>query len=179
MSLWTWLSGLFGGNGAPSDMVFSVAQVRPGVFRSRQPATREEWLALRKLGIRHVIKLNFESEASDNIGRRLYFDVRYMPIQPEGDKDLFDNIKNTFVRPLDSTLDQIQAMLDAATVDDAWLVHCTHGQDRTGLAVGRDRVLHSGWSKDTAYAEMLTNGFHPLLRGLREYWEAWRPTRGQ
>jgi tyrosine-protein phosphatase SIW14 len=50
-------------------------------------------------------------------------------------------------------------------------VHCTHGQDRTGLVVGLYRTIHDGWTKTDAYREMLQLGFHPELRGLREFWE--------
>ena len=49
-------------------------------------------------------------------------------------------------------------------------VHCSHGQDRTGLLVGLYR-LKQGWAKTNAYTEMLTNGFHPALHGLHEFWE--------
>ncbi len=50
-------------------------------------------------------------------------------------------------------------------------VHCTHGQDRTGLVVGVYRVLHDGRTKDDAYQEMIHHNFHPDLHGLHEFWE--------
>ena len=50
-------------------------------------------------------------------------------------------------------------------------VHCSHGRDRTGLIVGLYRVLHEGWQAKDAYAEMNTEGFRPLNRNLREFWE--------
>jgi protein tyrosine/serine phosphatase len=49
-------------------------------------------------------------------------------------------------------------------------VHCTHGQDRTGLIIGLYR-LNEGWTKDAAYKEMLVHHFHSSLHGLHEYWE--------
>jgi protein tyrosine/serine phosphatase len=51
------------------------------------------------------------------------------------------------------------------------LVHCTHGQDRTGWVVGAYRVLYEGVSKSVAYDEMLKHNFHEVLHGLHEAWE--------
>jgi len=45
-------------------------------------------------------------------------------------------------------------------------VHCEHGEDRTGLAVGAYRIKVEHWTKPAAYQEMEAPGFHPLLRGL-------------
>jgi tyrosine-protein phosphatase SIW14 len=53
-------------------------------------------------------------------------------------------------------------------------VHCKHGQDRTGLVIGLERVLLEGWSPSRAYAEMLKIGFHPDFLGLKDYF--WRKT---
>ncbi len=48
-------------------------------------------------------------------------------------------------------------------------VHCRHGQDRTGLVIGPQRVLVEGWAPADAYAEMLAHGFHPYFEGLKHY----------
>ncbi len=48
-------------------------------------------------------------------------------------------------------------------------VHCRHGQDRTGLVVGLERVFVEGWDPADAYAEMLSHGFHTYFLGLKEY----------
>lgn len=50
-------------------------------------------------------------------------------------------------------------------------VHCLHGQDRTGLVIGLERVLQERWTPERAYAEMLARGFHPMFLGLDEYFE--------
>lgn len=50
-------------------------------------------------------------------------------------------------------------------------VHCLHGQDRTGLIIGLERVDQEQWTAERAYAEMLVDGFHPMFLGLREYFE--------
>lgn len=39
------------------------------------------------------------------------------------------------------------------------LIHCKHGQNRTGLIAAMYRVVYQGWSKDQALAEIHGDGF--------------------
>ncbi len=55
------------------------------------------------------------------------------------------------------------------------LIHCSHGEDRTGLAVAMHRVLVDGWSKADAEKEMLAHGFHKELVGLWRAWQEFKP----
>ncbi len=148
----------------------NLVQVEPGLWRSGQPTTPAQWAALKKLGIVHVVKLNFDSEGSDNDATAAGMTVYHFNIQPEGDKDLFSNIEHTFAKP---DARQISGALSTMSAGGGVLVHCTHGQDRTGLLVGLWRVMHSRWTKDAAYVEMLERGFHPELHGLHEFWEGY------
>jgi protein tyrosine/serine phosphatase len=157
------------------DGVPNLALVAPGVYRSAQPTTLAEWHAVYALGVRHVLKLNFPSEGSDDIASIAGLEVHTISLEPQGDLDLFDNIRNTFVRPSELDLDTAIAFLATATPASAWLVHCTHGQDRTGLVIGRYRVSQLGWSKARAFSEMRAHGFHTELHGLHESWEDWKP----
>jgi protein tyrosine/serine phosphatase len=50
-------------------------------------------------------------------------------------------------------------------------VHCTLGEDRTGLAIGLYRVFYQNVTPKAAYDEMLSFGFHPILIGLKHYFE--------
>jgi len=147
----------------------NLVKVDSGLWRSGQPTTIEQWQTLKNLGITQVIKLNFESEGSDEGAVTVGMSVTTMSIQPEGDQDAWDNIKTTFVEPDPTILGDIEVQIE--TREGGILVHCTHGQDRTGLVIGRYRVLHDNWTKDAAYTEMLANNFHPLLHGLHESWE--------
>lgn len=149
----------------------NLVQVEPGLWRSGQPTTREQWDYLRGLGVRKVVKLNFESEGSDAGAVAAGLEVHVLSIQPAGDADVLDSVTNTFKRP------DTGAVIDAEVViasGGGVLVHCTHGQDRTGIVIGVHRVTHDGWTKQRAYEEMLQRGFHPELHGLHEYWEAFR-----
>lgn len=152
----------------------NLARVDGGVWRSGQISTAEGWnylLAATHAKRLHVIKLNFDNEGSDALAVNLGIDVHVISIQPQGDQDLWDDIEGAFAQPDPMLIDKAEELLSGATTDDVWLVHCTHGQDRTGLVIGRHRVLHDGWTKDAAYAEMLLNHFHPELHGVHEAWE--------
>ena len=146
----------------------NLAQVDPGIWRSGQPATPEQWAYLKSIGVKHVLKLNFDTEGSDKEALTQGLDVHPLSIQPEGDKDVIHKVLGTIVKPSEETLNEAEKLLESG---DGWLVHCTHGQDRTGLVVGRYRVLHDSWTPKAAYQEMLAHRFHPELHGLHESWE--------
>jgi hypothetical protein len=155
----------------------NFAKVSRGVYRSGQIATVEGWQHLREVvgptARVHIIKLNFDNEGSDALGvSAIGADIHYLPIQPQGDTDLFDDLKNAFTQPDMDRVNQAVSLLYMATDEDVWLVHCTHGQDRTGFVVGTYRVGHDGWPKVRAYEEMLAHDFHAALHGLHEAWEA-------
>lgn len=156
---------------APRDIPYFY-EVRPGLWRSGQPTTAEHWQKLKDLGVTRVVKLNFEAEGSDDGARAIGLIVYELSIQPEGDTDKLDALLNTFVRPDPELLAEAERVIQ---LGGGVLVHCTHGWDRTGYVVGQSRVIDDHWTKDDAYDEMIVQGFHPLLRGLREAWEDWIP----
>lgn len=52
------------------------------------------------------------------------------------------------------------------------LIHCQHGQDRTGLVVAAYRVRFQGWSKDWAMTEARQYGYRWWLNyGLNRTWK--------
>lgn len=159
----------------------NLSQVDANIWRSGQITTLEGWDYIHQLaaGRRvHVIKLNFDHEGSDALASAMGFDVNYMPIQPEGDQDWWDDLKSVFKHPDELMVDAALMLLSTAKAlgaTDFYLVHCTHGQDRTGYVIGRHRVQNDGWTKDAAYAEMLAHHFHAELHGVHEAWEQFRP----
>lgn len=48
------------------------------------------------------------------------------------------------------------------------LIHCLHGEDRTGLVIAAYQIMHLGYSKEKAIEEMYSSGFHqfPYRRPL-------------
>jgi Tyrosine phosphatase family len=123
-------------------------RVADGVYRSSQPTAAQFRELTRRYGIRSVIKLNHG----------------YEPVPP----GVF-----LIYRPLDPFYEpspaELRALLDE--IDGApkpLLIHCTHGEDRTGLIVALYRMRH-GASVDAAYTDMIRHRFHPYS-GL---WRAW------
>jgi len=150
-----WLFLLFGLCGCATHQIShgipNLAQVEPGVWRGGQPDS-EGWEYLKSLGIKRDIKLNTSHEASDSLAISNGMQIIYLPINLE---------QMTIGKPDTNKLDSAIAALGSGT-----FVHCEHGQDRTGLIVGAYRVKVEHWTKKQAYQEMLSHGFHPMLRGL-------------
>ncbi len=159
----------------------NLAQVDTSIYRSGQIATAEGWDYIAKLAAGrkiHVVKLNFDSEGSDRIAVDRGYDVHYLPVQPEGDQDVWDDAASVFKAPdehsIESGLDVLR-LCKAHPDTDFCLGHCTHGQDRTGYLFGRHRVENDGWSKSKAYSEMRAHNFHWELHGVADAWEDWTP----
>jgi hypothetical protein len=110
------------------------------VYRSAQPSAEQLRELQRRYGIRTVLKLNSGGE----------------PV-PEG-VTLIHHPLSVLKEP---TPQQLQEILDAIDHSEKpLLVHCTHGEDRTGLVIALYRLRH-GTATDTAYADMMRHGFHP------------------
>lgn len=138
-------------NGIPNLEV-----VEPGIYRGGQPCDAG-WNWLKSAGITRVVKLNLESEATDVAAHALGMRQFYFPI------DLDDQL---IFKP------KIETVVSATKeIVPSTFIHCSHGQDRTGLVVGCFRVWHQQWPKNSAWDEMIRNGFHPELLGLSMFWE--------
>lgn len=133
----------------------NLHQVGPSVWRGGQP-TDEGWAYLKSLGLTNVVKLNEQTEGRDDPAFSGYYD----PISIE------EQILGVPPYKIDSAVSHI---------GDCFYVHCSHGQDRTGLICAVYRVKHDGWTKAKAEKEMLANGFHKELHGLWDWWEDWKP----
>lgn len=119
------------------------------VYRSGQPTAAELRQLVARYGIRTVLKLNHGADAV-----------------PPGVTLLH--------RPL-SALRVPEAAALSALLDDLEraekpvLIHCTHGEDRTGLVVALYR-MRRGSSVDVAFTDMVRHGFHPY-RGVYGAWQ--------
>ena len=132
----------------------NLRQFAPGEYRGGQPLTKADFVWLQSVGVSNVIKLNTPTEGTDSVppGMTVY----QFPIDT--------------MQQLVSGPDPVEMQMAVSLITPGTFVHCSHGQDRTGLLVGLYR-LKQGWAKTNAYTEMLTNGFHPALHGLHEFWE--------
>jgi hypothetical protein len=123
---------------------------------------------LKSLGVTRVVKLDFESEATEDGARAAGLEVVYVPFEPD------ENLLHTVEAPDPVNVDRAVAELSKA---GGVLAKCLHGQDRTGYVLGRYRVLHDHWTKGAAYREMLAHSFHPELVGLQHAWDEFTPSR--
>lgn len=135
----------------------NLARVEPGVWRGGQP-TAQGWAYLRSVGVKWDVKLNTEREGSDAGAAANGIQVMRLPIT---------FTQQTLGAPDRATLSAAVSAIGS----DGTFIHCSHGQDRTGLVVGLYRVRREHWTKAAAWAEMSAHGFHPLLRGLCWAWE--------
>jgi len=133
--------------------------VQPDVFRSGQP-TALGYHQLANRGIRTVIKLNSEYlNDEQRWAAQEHITLAYLPIP------LFQQL---FTGPDEATMKRINHLMVIPQTGPI-LIHCMHGNDRTGLVIGMYRVRHNGFTAEQAYDEMLARGFHPELLGLYGY----------
>lgn len=152
----------------------NLVQVRADVWRSGQPESVDSWQYLARLGIRHVIKLDYEDEGSDANALAQGIEVHSVPIEPTTKAGLFDSVEDVFAVPDAASLSKIQELVrrvrDARGGEGGWLVHC-----KNGLVVGMIRVIVDGWDKHHAWNEMLDRGYHPELIGLDRAFHDFKP----
>jgi hypothetical protein len=156
----------------------NFVRVDESVYRSGQITTQEGWDYVHTIAAGrhvHVIKLNFDTEGSDELAAKMGFDVHVLAIEPRGDQDWWDDLKSVFRQPDETIVEEAERLLSLVAPTDFYIVHCTHGQDRTGYVIGRHRVEHDGWTKDAAYQEMVAHHFHSELHGVHEAWESYKP----
>lgn len=131
----------------------NFGEIAPGIYRGGQPASKDGWDYLKSLGVVHVLKLNTESEGADDPR----FQIERYPITLS---------HQIIFEPSPRLIEYAVHAIHPGT-----FVHCSHGQDRTGLIVGEYRVRMCGWSHEAAWREMREYGFHPILFGLERAWE--------
>lgn len=123
------------------------------VYRSAQPSPQELREITTRYGIRTVLKLNHGEE-----------------LVPPGVAVLRRPLE-VMTEPDAAALKEILAAIERSP--KPVLVHCTHGEDRTGLVVALYRMQH-GASPENAYTDMVRHGFHPYP-GI---WRAWLRSAG-
>lgn len=128
------------------------------IYRSAQPETAADWRYVKSLGVSNVIKLNSGRDCVPS-----GMTVHYFPIN--ACEQLFSS--SAVTRTINAALPH---------VTPGTLIHCTHGNDRTGLLVAIYRVRHDHWTKANAEKEMLSLGFHKSLFAL---WASWKKEKEQ
>lgn len=144
-------------------------KVRPGLYRGGHPDGKGLDY-LKKLGVKTIVDLEVgdfvEAFPWDIAGEVDGAKSRHLTLVREPMSAFEPAVSDDF----DAKMNAIQKLLADPTKAPVY-VHCKHGQDRTGLVIGLERVEHEHWAPKDAYAEMLKLGFHPLFEGLNHYFE--------
>jgi protein tyrosine/serine phosphatase len=119
------------------------------LYRSGQPSREQLRELSARYGIRTVLKLNAGSDDAPPEVKVLHFPL------------------NVLLAPQQAELEAILTAIEKSP--KPLLVHCTHGEDRTGLIVALYR-LRRGTAETVAYADMLQHGFHPYY-GVKNAWQ--------
>ena len=144
----------------------NFALVRSGLYRGGHPDS-SNLDYLKSIGVRTIVDL----EIGDF--------VEATPWSISDEESAAKEKGFTFIRkPLSAfqpfvSDDEMNATMDLLNDPSSGTiyVHCKHGQDRTGMVIGLERVLDEGWEAGDAYQEMLDHGFHPEFIGLKHYFD--------
>jgi len=137
------VQGVRPGNWAqPLDTRINLYRMAPDLCRSALP-TAKDWPQLQALGVTTVI--NFYQQGDDQWLVDPRVQQVHLPLRT-------DRIDDTDVIEVLRSIRQAQGR---GTV----LIHCKHGQNRTGLIAALYRVIYQNWSKEQALAEMAGGGF--------------------
>jgi len=126
----------------PVDRAFNLYRMQPGLYRSALPTAVQQG-ELQGLKIATLINFYQRSDAewlSDSSIRQIH-----QPLHA-------DRVDDADVLQALRSIRQAQALGPV-------LIHCKHGQNRTGLIAAMYRIVYQGWSKQQALAEMRGAGF--------------------
>ncbi|MGH9365819.1 MAG: fused DSP-PTPase phosphatase/NAD kinase-like protein [Thermoanaerobaculia bacterium] len=104
------------------------------LYRGAQPDA-QGFARLRKLGVTLLYKLNTETEASAAKAARFF-----------GSGKVIRDPVRTLVPDADHTSRAVGAIQALTASGETVFVHCSHGQDRTGMVIAGWRILVNGWT---------------------------------
>ena len=126
----------------PIDPHYNLYEITPTLYRSRQPDADAQPL-LKKLGVVTVVDFIRENDSkwlSDPAVAQVQIPLQTVHVD---DADMIQSLR------------AIQSAQEKGPV----LIHCKHGQDRTGLVSAMYRIVVQGWRKQAALDEMQHGGF--------------------
>ncbi|MFJ3470780.1 dual specificity protein phosphatase family protein [Pseudomonas sp. NPDC090201] len=136
----------------PINTGYNLYRITPTLYRSRQPDADAQPL-LKQLGIMTVVNFIKESDSkwlADPAVTQVQIPLQTVHI------DDADVIKSLHA-------------IETAQQRGPVLMHCKHGQDRTGLIAAMYRIVVQGWTKEQAVEEMTHGGYGDednLKRGI-------------
>jgi len=155
------------------------ACVAPHVCHSGQPTTAAAWraggdmlCAGRNPCRVHVVKLDRESEGSDDVAQALGFDVLDVSMHPY--TDAFPYVTEVFRAPEPDKVREAEALVTSIPEDgdgaDVYWIHCVHGWDRTERFVWEYLYRRRGWTWEGARAYAVAHGYHRFYYELSKPW---------
>lgn len=135
-------------------------------YRGGKP-DKEKYDDLQKLGIKTIIDLRANNKKKVE---KLTEEFKEFGIQ-------YKNIPlNAFNPPKEKEIKEFFSIVDN-TENQPVYVHCTFGQDRTGVMSGLYRIVNDCWTYKQAYEEMLDKGYRKILyfrlkRFLKKYYKS-------
>jgi tyrosine-protein phosphatase SIW14 len=147
----------------------NFSKVADGIYRGGHPDAAGITY-LKSIGIKTIVELELEDfvEATPAAILQEEFDARKESLTLE--RHPMSAFSAAVTDEFDAHIEEVLATLRDETKRPMF-VHCKHGQDRTGLVIGLERVLIEGWTVPVAHDEMVRLGFHIEFLGLEEYFE--------
>ena len=147
----------------------NFAQVTPNIYRGGHPDDSALQF-LKNLGIKTIVDLEIddlvEATASD-------IDQEMKGAAALGIREIREPMSAFSLAASGSFNEEINQIITllADPSQGPYYVHCAHGQDRTGLVIGLERVFDQAWTPAAAWREMLAHGFHNYFLGLDSYFQ--------
>ncbi|MFO0670711.1 MAG: tyrosine-protein phosphatase [Polyangiaceae bacterium] len=151
---------------APDNFV----KVRDGLYRGAHPNAKNLDY-LRSIGVHRILDLEVDDLVEAQPGDILLEETESLWKGIKLVREPMSAFEPAIRDEFDHRMDRVVALLKTATPTDPIYVHCKHGQDRTGLVIGLERVYVEGWTPAAAFNEMRERGFHTFFLGLDEYFE--------
>lgn len=132
-------------------------EVTPTLYRSEQ-LDQDDTALLQALNIRTIINLRYFNRDDDH--RHFgHTDIRIINIPL-----LTWDIEAEEMAQVLYTIEQSEKYGNV-------LVHCYHGEDRTGLTIGLYRIFYQNWSAADAEAEMRRYGYNRIWRNIPRFYK--------
>ncbi|MBI3999316.1 MAG: dual specificity protein phosphatase family protein [Candidatus Omnitrophica bacterium] len=137
---------------------FNFREAAPGVYRSGL-ISEEAAPFLKEAGIKTVLSFDNNNRRAEKEQKRLEeMGIHVISMPWSGWDDPDDEVISKAVELIESQENR------------PILVHCKHGQERTGVAIASWRIAHQDWSFGQAYQEMKGCGFRSFQYGhLKKY----------
>jgi tyrosine-protein phosphatase SIW14 len=159
MKLWSLLFVLsFSGQAFAKEDIVHFLKVTDGVYRSGRVSERGDEILKSQYGVKTIINIEDDEEfvfQEQRKARELGIEFIWSPM-------------DTGIVPNDKEVDRLLAIMNDPEKQPV-LIHCKHGEDRTGLMVGLFRVLVQKWRPEVAYQEMRDLGFKFFYLKYKKY----------